>query len=112
MELQSSHLPTADCMFIRLALFSTSLGMEGLGSVKNRSLESMREIHVSIILDLLNFVLQEQVEQFGFLSAVVFLCCNNWLLEEVGLQFLQQGSIACTQGSSFASCNELKPRIY
>lgn len=84
MELQSSHLPTAGCTFIRLSLFSTSLGMGGLGSVKDRSLESMREKHILIILYLPNFVLQEQREQLGFLSAVVFLCSNSWLLVEAG----------------------------
>lgn len=41
-----------------------------------------RKIHVSIIHYLPNFVLQEWVEQLGFLLAVV-LCCNNGLLEEV-----------------------------
>lgn len=46
MELQSSRLPTAGCMFIRLYLFSTSLGMGRLGSVKDRSLESMREKYI------------------------------------------------------------------
>lgn len=66
MELQSSHLPTAGCMFIRLYLLSTSLGMGGLGSVKDRSLESMREKYISIVLYHPNFVLQERVEQLGF----------------------------------------------
>lgn len=91
MELQSSYLPTAVCMFIRLSLFSTSLGMGGLGSVKDRSLESMREKHISIILYHPNTVLQEQVDQLGFVSAVGFLCSNSWLLEEIGPWFSAAG---------------------
>lgn len=43
-----------------------------------------RKRYVSIILYLPNFVLQEQVEQLDFLSAVVFLCSSEWLLEEAG----------------------------
>lgn len=112
MELQSSRLPTAGCMFIRLYLFSTSLGMGRLGSVKDRSLESMREKYIEkIILYCPNFVLQEEVEQLGSVSTISFLCRNNWLLEEIGPQFLGQGTIAPTQRSSIASCNELKPRM-